>query len=187
MRGFFRDFKKFITKGNVVDLAVAVIIGNAFNAIVTSLVKDVITPLISLATGNVDFTNLHFVLRPESETLAALTLNYGMFLQKIIDFLIIGLTIFVMIKIYGKITSSMDVNANFIKTVQQKLDKDEPLTKIEEKWLKSFSKRHPDLAPKKQEVVEEAPKVEEPSKTEALLTEILTELKKKNESNDIKK
>ncbi|MBO5851403.1 MAG: large conductance mechanosensitive channel protein MscL [Clostridia bacterium] len=187
MKGFFRDFKKFITKGNVVDLAVAVIIGNAFNAIVTSLVKDVITPLISLATGNVDFTNLHVVLRPASDTLAELTLNYGMFLQKIIDFLIIGLTIFVMVKVYSKITSSMDINANFIKSVQQKLDNDEPLTKIEEKWLKKFSKRYPDLAPKKQEVVVEEPKVEEPTKTEALLTEILEELKKNNESKSAKK
>lgn len=187
MKGFFRDFKKFITKGNVVDLAVAVIIGNAFNAIVTSLVKDVITPLISLATGNVDFTNLHFVLRPATDTLEALTLNYGMFLQKIIDFLIIGLTIFVMVKVYGKITSSMDINANLVKIVQAKLDKDEPLNDFEQKWLKRYAKRYPDLAPKKQvEKVEES-KVEEPSKTEVLLTKILEELKKKNESNDIKK
>ena len=186
MKGFFRDFKKFITKGNVVDLAVAVIIGNAFNAIVTSLVTNVITPLISLATGNVDFTNLHLVLRPASDTLAELTLDYGMFLQKIIDFLIIGLTIFIMVKVYSKITSSMDVNATLTKIVQQKLDNDEPLTKLEEKWLKKFSKRHPELAPKKQEVVKEE-KVEEPTKTEALLTEILEELKKKNESKSTKK
>ena len=187
MKGFFKDFKKFITKGNVVDLAVAVIIGNAFNAIVTSLVKDVITPLISLATGNVDFTNLHFVLRPATDTLEALTLNYGMFLQKIIDFLIIGLTIFVMVKVYGKITSSMDVNANLTKIVQAKLDKDEPLNDFEQKWLKRFTKRYPDLAPKKKTLEEVKEEAQEPTKTEALLTEILVELKKQNESNDIKK
>ena len=187
MKGFFKDFKTFIAKGNVVDLAVAVIIGNAFNQIVTSLVSNVITPLISLATGNVDFTNLHVVLRPASDTLAALTLDYGIFLQKIIDFLIIGLTVFLMVKIYGKVRSSIDLNANLIKIVQAKLDKDEPLNDFEQKWLKRFSKRNPDLAPKKKEDAEEAEEAVEPTKTEALLSEILVELKKQNESNDIKK
>ncbi len=187
MKKFFSDFKKFITKGNIVDLAVAVVIGNAFNPIVTSLVKDVITPLISLATGKVDFTNLSFVLREATDELPALTLNYGVFLQYVIDFLIIGLSIFIMVKIYTKIRNSMDINATFIKIVQSKIDKDEALNDIEKKWLAKFSKKHPDLAPKKKVVVvKEEPKIE-PTKTELLLEEILTQLKLNNERNDSKK
>ncbi len=186
MKKFFSDFKKFITKGNIVDLAVAVVIGNAFNQIVTSLVKDVITPLISLATGNVDFTDLSVVLREATDTMPELALTYGVFLQKIIDFLIIGLTIFIMVKVYTKIRNSIDINANLSKSVQAKLDKDEELNDIEKKWLKSFSKRHPDLAPKKKvEVVKEEPKVV-PTKTELLLEEILAQLKVNNENNSSK-
>ena len=90
MRKFFQDFKKFITKGNVVDMAVAVIIGAAFNKIVSSLVADIITPLISLLLGKVDFTELNLILREATETTPALTLNYGLFIQYIIDFFIIA-------------------------------------------------------------------------------------------------
>ena len=185
MRKFFQEFKKFITKGNVVDLAVAVIIGAAFNKIVSSLVADIITPLISLALGKVDFTELKVVLRPETVDVAALTLNYGLFIQTIIDFLIIGLTIFVIVKLYTKFQQIADFNANMVKNVQEKLDKDEELNTIEEKWLKRYAKRNPDLAPKKK--VPEEPKEEpkpEPTVTEQLLTEILVELKNKNASTN---
>ena len=185
MRKFFQEFKKFITKGNVVDLAVAVIIGAAFNKIVSSLVADIITPLISLALGKVDFTELKVVLRPETADVAALTLNYGIFIQTIIDFLIIGLTIFVIVKLYTKFQQIADFNANMVKNVQEKLDKDEELNAIEEKWLKRYAKRNPDLAPKKK--VPEEPKEEpkpEPTVTEKLLTEILAELKNKNASTN---
>ena len=185
MRKFFQEFKKFITKGNVVDLAVAVIIGAAFNKIVSSLVADVITPLISLALGKVDFTELKIILRPENGDIAALTLNYGVFIQTIIDFLIIGLTIFVIVKLYTKFQQIADFNANMVKNVQEKLDKDEELNAIEEKWLKRYTKRNPDLAPKKK--VPEEPKEEvkpEPTVTEQLLTEILQELKNNNGSTN---
>ena len=185
MRKFFQEFKKFITKGNVVDLAVAVIIGAAFNKIVSSLVADIITPLISLALGKVDFTELKVVLRPETADVAALTLNYGLFIQTIIDFLIIGLTIFVIVKLYTKFQQIADFNANMVKNVQEKLDKDEELNVIEEKWLKRYAKRNPDLAPKKK--VPEEPKEEpkpEPTVTEQLLTEILAELKNNNGSTN---
>ena len=181
MRKFFQDFKKFITKGNVVDLAVAVIIGAAFNKIVSSLVADIITPLISLALGKVDFTELNVILRPETEELAALTLNYGTFIQTIIDFLIIGLTIFIIVKIYNKFQNIADFNANMIKIVQAKIDNDEELNNIEKKWLKRLSKHNPDLAPKKKvEEVKEEPKEPEPTVTEKLLADILAELKNNN-------
>ena len=178
MRKFFSDFKKFINKGNVVDLAVAVIIGTAFNKIVSSLVADIITPLISLALGQVNFTELNAVLRTEP----LLTLNYGNFIQLVIDFLIISFTVFVMVKIFAKVKSTMDFNANMIINVQEKLDKDEELNKFEKKWLKKYTKHNPSNAPKKKipEPVVETPK--EPT-TNELLMEILLELRKDNKSD----
>lgn len=180
MRKFFQEFKKFITKGNVVDLAVAVIIGAAFNKIVSSLVADILTPLISLALGDVNFSDLAIVLSPNTEPL-----RYGAFLQTIFDFLVIALTIFVIVKIFNHFKKVTDFNANMTKLVQEKLDKDEELNKIEAKWLKRYTKRNPDLAPKKK--VPEEPKEEpkpEPTATEKLLTEILAELKNKNGSTN---
>ena len=105
MKNFFNDFKAFISKGNIFDMAVGVVIGGAFGKIVTSLVNDIITPLISLATGNVALVDLKAVLRPEvtdeaGEILVAeVAVKYGAFLQNIIDFLIIALSIFIVIKV----------------------------------------------------------------------------------------
>ena len=186
MKKFFTEFKKFITKGNVVDLAVAVIIGAAFNKIVSSLVADVITPLISLATGNVNFTELKWVLREATETIPALTINYGQFIQYIIDFFIIGLTVFVMVRAFAKFKETMDFNLNMTKNVQEKFNNNEELNEIEKKWYKRFKKKYPDKAPKtleEQESIEsvEPPKAE-PTETERLLGEILNELKSKKKS-----
>ena len=180
MKKFFKEFKKFITKGNIVDLAVAVVVGAAFNKIVSSLVADIITPLISLALGKVDFTELKIILRPETADVAALTLNYGVFIQTIIDFLIIGLTIFIIVRVFNKLREAADFNANMCKLVQEKLDKDEELNELEKRWLKRYTKRNPDLAPKKkvEEVKEEV--IPEPTVTEKLLAEILQELKNNN-------
>ena len=157
-----------------------VVIGAAFNKIVSSLVADIITPLISLALGKVDFTELKVILRPENGDVAALTLNYGLFIQTIIDFLIIGLTIFVIVKVFNHFKKITDFNANMVVLVQQKLDKDEDLNDFEKKWLKRYTKRYPELAPKKkvEEVKEEVKP--EPTVTEKLLTEILQELKNNN-------
>ena len=180
MRKFFQEFKKFITKGNVVDLAVAVIIGAAFNKIVSSLVADILTPLISLALGDVNFSELAIVLSPNTEPL-----KYGAFLQTIFDFLIIALTIFVIVKIFNHFKKVTDFNANMTKLVQEKLDKDEELNKIEANWLKRYTKRNPDLAPKKKVPEEPKPEVKpEPTVTEKLLTEILAELKNNNGSTN---
>lgn len=94
-----KEFKAFILKGNVVDLAVAVIIGGAFGKIVASLVNDIIMPLIGLMLGNVNFKELHIVLKEANGDIPASTLNYGLFIQNIVDFLIIGLVIFFALKI----------------------------------------------------------------------------------------
>ena len=103
-----KEFKDFIMRGNVLDLAVAVVIGAAFGAIVTSLVNDLIMPIVSLATGGVDFANL-FVSLDGSDyaTLAAAqeagaaTLNYGLFIQAVVNFLIIGFVIFMIVRTYN--------------------------------------------------------------------------------------
>ena len=97
-----QEFKKFIMKGNILDLAVAVIIGGAFKAIVSSFVKDIIMPPIGMALGGVDFKDLALVLQEAEGEAAAVTMNYGIFVQTIVDFLIIAFVIFMVIKGYNK-------------------------------------------------------------------------------------
>jgi large conductance mechanosensitive channel len=109
--GFIKEFKEFAMKGNVMDMAVGVIIGGAFGKIVTSLVNDVLMPVISVATGGIDFTNLFVNLSDDAKykTLAeaqeagASVFAYGQFIQNIIDFIIIAFCIFLMIKAMNKL------------------------------------------------------------------------------------
>lgn len=96
--GILKEFKEFAVKGNMVDLAVAVIIGGAFGKIVTSLVNDVIMPPIGMLLGGVDFSDLKILLKPAEGDVAAVTLNYGAWLNTVIDFLIVALVIFLVIK-----------------------------------------------------------------------------------------
>lgn len=110
--GIFKEFKEFISKGNVIDLAVGVIIGGAFSGIVTNLVTNIITPAISLLTGKISFTDLFIALDGgEYATLAAAqeagaaTLNYGLFIQAVIDFIITAFVIFLLVKGINKIRS----------------------------------------------------------------------------------
>lgn len=105
MKKFFADFKAFIAKGNVIDMATAVIIGAAFNKIITSLVNDIIMPLISLLVGGLDVTDWKWVISPEvlDEAGAVVTaensLKYGMFIQTVIDFLIVAFCIFLALRV----------------------------------------------------------------------------------------
>jgi large conductance mechanosensitive channel len=96
--GMLKEFKEFAVKGNMVDLAVAVVIGGAFGKIVTSLVNDVIMPPIGLLMGGVDFSNLKIMLQAAEGDVPAVTLNYGAWINTLIDFLIVALVIFVVIK-----------------------------------------------------------------------------------------
>jgi large conductance mechanosensitive channel len=96
--GFIKEFKEFAMRGNVVDLAVAVIIGGAFGKIVTSFVNDILMPPIGLLLGNVNFKDLKLIMQAATETTTAVTWNYGSFIQNIIDFIIIAFSIFLMIK-----------------------------------------------------------------------------------------
>ena len=114
--GFIKDFKAFAMKGNVVDMAVGVIIGGAFGKIVTSIVNDIIMPPIGLLVGGVNFKDLKLILQEGQEevlneagevitpAVAEVTLNYGNFLQQTFDFLIIAFSIFIMIKVITKLT-----------------------------------------------------------------------------------
>lgn len=104
MGKFLKDFKDFAMRGNVIDLAVGVIIGGAFGKIVTSMVNDILMPVISLVTGSDGFKNLKYVITPESigangNKIEEAAVNYGMFIQNIVDFLIIALCIFVAIRV----------------------------------------------------------------------------------------
>lgn len=107
--GWIGEFRSFIMRGNVVDLAVGIIIGAAFTTIVQSLVKDIFTPLIGLVVGGIDFSNIFFTLKgPHFATLAeaqkagAPTVNVGVFLNAVIQFLIVGLVIFWVVKLLTK-------------------------------------------------------------------------------------
>lgn len=107
---FLQDFKAFALKGNVMDMAVGVIIGGAFGKIVSSLVADIIMPPIGLLIGGVNFTDLKWVMKPAvvedgKEVVAAVTLNYGNFLQVTFDFLIIALSIFMFVKLIARLTT----------------------------------------------------------------------------------
>lgn len=97
-----KEFKAFISKGNILDLAIGVIIGAAFGKIVSSLVNDVIMPIIGLILGNINFKELKIVLKEANNDIPASTLNYGLFIQNIIDFLIIAFIIFIFVKLYSK-------------------------------------------------------------------------------------
>lgn len=110
--GFIQDFKKFAMRGNMIDMAVGIIIGGAFGKIVSSLVNDVIMPPLGYIIGGVDFKNLKVVLKPEEINAAGevasqvVSFNYGMFIQNVIDFLIIALAVFMMVKIANKMAKS---------------------------------------------------------------------------------
>lgn len=109
MSKFIEDFKKFALKGNVMDMAVGVVVGGAFSKIVTSLVNDIIMPLFSLFTDSVKFTELKLVMRPAvldaagEVVKAEAAITYGAFIQNVVDFLLIALSIFCCIRLVSKI------------------------------------------------------------------------------------
>jgi len=96
--GMFKEFKDFAMKGNVMDMAVGIIIGAAFGKIVSSLVGDVIMPPIGLLLGNVDFSSLAFTLKEATDSSPGVTIRYGLFINTLIDFVIVAFAIFLVIK-----------------------------------------------------------------------------------------
>lgn len=114
------EFKSFIAKGNIIDLAVGVIIGSAFGKIVSSIVDDIIMPVIGAIIGGIDFSNL-------SVTIGEATITYGTFIQNVIDFLIIAICIFTFIKIIDRITKKKEE-----KIAEEPTKKDEQVLLLEE-------------------------------------------------------
>ena len=102
------EFKAFVMRGNVVDMAVGVIIGGAFGKIVTSLVNDIFMPIIGMILGNVDFTSLEIKIGEPVEGVEQAAIKYGMFIQEIVNFLIIALCIFMVIKLINKAKKKKD-------------------------------------------------------------------------------
>lgn len=109
MKKFLNDFKNFALKGNVFNLAIGVVIGGAFNKIVSSLVNDIIMPIIGFLTGGINFAEYKITLVEATKTASALTLNIGVFLQNVVDFLIISLSIFIAVKLVTKLENKINV------------------------------------------------------------------------------
>lgn len=105
---FATEFRDFVNRGSVVDLAVGVIIGGAFGSIVTSLVNDIVMPIVGLLVGGVDFTNLEIVIPNFFGTTEAAHIRYGNFLQNMVNFLIIALTIFLMVRVINRLNRKSD-------------------------------------------------------------------------------
>ncbi len=108
---FMSEFKAFAVRGNVVDLAVGVIIGAAFGKIVSSFVADVVMPPIGLAIGGVDFSKLAVILQDNADPTKVVALRYGAFLQTVFDFAIVALVIFVIVKMINRMRAEQPINA----------------------------------------------------------------------------
>lgn len=106
--GFFKEFKEFAMQGNVMDMAVGLIIGAAFGKIVSSFVTDILMPPIGVAMGGVDFKDLAYVLQPAKEGVEAVAIRYGAFIQTLLDFMIVALAIFVAIKIMNNLQKTKE-------------------------------------------------------------------------------
>lgn len=184
MKSFFSDFKKFITKGNIVDLAIAVVVGGAFGKIVTSLVNDVIMPLISLATGGVSVNEWKWVIKEAVivngvQVSSENALLYGQFFQTIIDFLIISFFIFLALRLLMQAKTGFEdvrVKVKKLSKKQIKLLKKQNLTDEEIKQMQDKAN---------QPAVE--PVAVKTKTTEELLTEIRDLLKHDAEKNDSNK
>lgn len=99
MKALMNEFKKFISRGNVVDMAVGVIMGSTFTKIVTSLVNDVMMPAIGMLIGGTSFENFKYVIEPATETAAESAIYYGKFIQTIVDFLLVAIVVFIIVKL----------------------------------------------------------------------------------------
>lgn len=102
MRSFYREFKNFAIKGNMIDMAVGIIIGTAFNNVVSAIVKKVVMPPLSLMTEGVHLSNRKYILREATETSEEVAIGYGELLESLIDFFIIALTIFIVVKFLNR-------------------------------------------------------------------------------------
>lgn len=111
------EFKKFITRGNVMDMAVGIIVGTAFTAIVNSMVKDILMPFIGLIIGGISFVDLKIVITAATDTTAEVAIRYGLFFQKVLDFLIIALVVFLIVRTINRMREKIEAR----KKVEEKI------------------------------------------------------------------
>ena len=109
--GIMKEFKEFALKGNVMDIAIGVVIGGAFGKIISSLVNDVIMPPVGVLIGGVDFSQLSFIIKEATETMPAVAVRCGSFAQTVIDFIIIAAVIFMVIKIINSLRRNKEAQA----------------------------------------------------------------------------
>ena len=107
-KGFFAEFKTFVSRGNVVDMAIGIIIGGLFTAIVNSFVKDILNPILGLILGGTDLSNLKIVLKAATETTEELAIRYGNLLQNIIQFLLTALVLFCLVRAINRMRAKAD-------------------------------------------------------------------------------
>ncbi|MBQ1392240.1 MAG: large-conductance mechanosensitive channel protein MscL [Lachnospiraceae bacterium] len=107
-KGFIQEFKEFISRGSVMDLAIGVIIGSAFTAIVNSLVEDVIMPIIGIIIGKINFEDLKILITPASGDVAEVAVYYGRFIQNIVSFILIALVVFLIVKAINRFRRKKD-------------------------------------------------------------------------------
>ncbi|NBK20672.1 MAG: large-conductance mechanosensitive channel protein MscL [Spirochaetia bacterium] len=119
-RKILGEFKKFITRGNVIDMAVGIIVGTAFTAIVNSMVKDILMPFIGLIIGGISFVDLKIVITAATETTAEVAIRYGMFIQKIIDFLIIALVVFFLVRTINRMREKLEARRKVEEKIEEK-------------------------------------------------------------------
>ena len=185
MKKFFSEFKAFISKGNVFDMAVGLIIATAFNKIVSSLVNDIIMPLITWGTGAASLADLSIVLRRDTEGVATLTWAYGAFLQTVIDFLIIALSVFIMVKLVTNSQKKFKELTDFVTTQSKKEIREERKlirmqAKEQNKSFKELWKEHEKvkalqleekkkLEEEQQKLKEQEEKLKHPSQEELLM------------------
>lgn len=117
----WKEFKEFAIKGNVIDLAVGVVIGGAFQKIISSLVNDMIMPLLGIILGRVNFTTLKYVIHPASSTSKELAINYGLFIQSVIDFLLISFSIFLVVKAINRFRRKKEVEEKIEETPDEEI------------------------------------------------------------------
>ena len=120
-KGLFEEFKTFIKRGNVIDLAIGVIIGGAFGAIVKSLVDDIIMPIVGLLLGRVNFESLKIVLKEAEGKTPELSINYGLFIQNTVNFIIIAFVIFLIVKVINKMRKQQEAETPVVPTQTEQL------------------------------------------------------------------
>ena len=118
-KGFFGEFKEFISRGNVVDMAIGIIIGGLFTAIVNSFVKDILNPILGLLVGGTDFGELKIILKEATETTEELAIRYGNLIQNIIQFILTALVLFCIVRAINRMKEKAEAEAAAAKKAEE--------------------------------------------------------------------